>query len=360
MLRRLKNRFEDSLLLFWTYLIILVGLMLLFSASRGVVSRESLFLKQFSWLLVGTVLIGFVKNIDYRDIKKLAPMLYAVTLGLLLFVLFFGKSGGASRWIRIGWFNFQPSEFAKLIFIITLSAYFSGRDVKRLPAFAGGLIITAIPFLFILKQPDLGTALMFIIIFFAVLYRAGGKKSHIFFLLFSGVLMSPVFWLIMKDYQKDRILTFLNPMRDPLGRGYNLIQSIITIGSGGFWGKGYLRGTQTRLAFLPEYHTDFIFCVLAEEFGFLGVIALLALYYMFFKTVINILSSTRDRFAGLLGTGILAMFVSHVFINLGMTMGLFPVVGIPLPFISYGGSSLIVSLVSVMLLVNIKEHSLMF
>lgn len=164
----------------------------------------------------------------------------------------------------------------------------------------------------------------------------------------------------MKQYQKERILTFLNPMRDPLGKGYNLIQSIITIGSGGLFGKGYLKGTQTKLAFLPEYHTDFIFCVMAEEFGFIGVLVLLSLYYIFFKTIIDITYSTHDRFGRLLGVGILAMFVSHVFVNIGMTMGLFPVVGIPLPFISYGGSSIIVSLMSVMLLVNIQENSLMF
>lgn len=172
--------------------------------------------------------------------------------------------------------------------------------------------------------------------------------------------MSPVFWLVMKGYQKDRILTFINPMRDPLGRGYNLIQSIITIGSGGIAGKGYLRGTQTKLAFLPEYHTDFIFCVLAEEFGFIGVLVLLILYYFFFRAILDIIYSTQDRFGRLMGAGILSMFISHVFINTAMTMGLFPVVGIPLPFISYGGSSLMVSLVSVMLLVNIRDNSLMF
>ena len=149
-------------------------------------------------------------------------------------------------------------------------------------------------------------------------------------------------------------------MRDPLGKGYNLLQSIITIGSGGFWGRGFLRGTQTKLAFLPEYHTDFIFCVLAEELGFFGVLLLLSIYYMFFKVIAETILSTRDRFAYLMGTGILSVFVAQTIVNISMTMGLFPVVGLPLPFISYGGSSLIASLISVVILVNIKENSLMF
>lgn len=360
MLKYFKNRFEDSFLLIWSYMLILIGLTLLFSASRGVSGQEGFFLKQCLWLLTGTAIICFIKNLDYRDIKKISPVMYGIILFLLLAVLLYGRSGGASRWIRIGWFNFQPSEFAKLIFIITLAAYFSERDVKRLSTLLTSLAIMGLPFLFILKQPDLGTAFIFIIVFFAVLYQAGGKTKHMLFLAAAGILSSPVLWFTMKAYQKERILTFLNPMRDPLGRGYNLIQSIITIGSGGLFGKGYLKGTQTRLAFLPEYHTDFIFCVLAEEFGFTGVVILLMLYYLFFKAAVDAIFSTQDRFAVLMGTGILTMFISHVFINIGMTMGLFPVVGIPLPFISYGGSSLIVSLISVILLVNIKQNSLMF
>ncbi len=360
MFRYVKKLFEEKSLFGWTYLLIFMGLLLLFTASKGVFMREALFLKQCLWLVLGTVIAVFVKKTDYRDIQKFAPVFYAVMLFFLFLVLFSGRGSGASRWIRLGWFNFQPSEFAKLITVIALSAYLAEKDVRRAPVFLFSLMIIGVPFLFILKQPDLGTAFIFIIIFFAILYQAGGSKGQFISLFIAGILLSPVLWLVMKPYQRERILTFLNPMRDPLGKGYNLIQSIITIGSGGFWGRGFLRGTQTKLAFLPEYHTDFIFCVLAEELGFFGVVLLLAIYYMFFRVIVETISSTRDRFAKLMGTGFLTVLISQTVINISMTMGLFPVVGIPLPFISYGGSSLIVSLIFVVLLVNIKENSLMF
>jgi len=360
MLRYFKRMATDSPLVLTTFIIIFIGLLLLFSASRGMASKEGIFFKQLLWVLFGLGLMYMVKNIDYRDVKKFAPLLYIAILACLVLVLIIGKGAGATRWIRMGGFNFQPSEFAKLAVIIALSAFLAEKNAAKVHILAASLMIIGIPFIFILKQPDLGTAFIFIILFFAITHQAGAKKSHLFFLVMAGLVMSPVFWLVMKGYQKDRILTFINPMRDPLGRGYNLIQSIITIGSGGIAGKGYLRGTQTKLAFLPEYHTDFIFCVLAEEFGFIGVLVLLILYYFFFRAILDIIYSTQDRFGRLMGAGILSMFISHVFINTAMTMGLFPVVGIPLPFISYGGSSLMVSLVSVMLLVNIRDNSLMF
>lgn len=360
MLRYFKRMATDSPLVLTTFIIIFIGLLLLFSASRGMASKEGIFFKQLLWVLFGLGLMYMVKNTDYRDVKKFAPLLYIAILACLVLVLIVGKGAGATRWIRMGGFNFQPSEFAKLAVIIALSAFLAEKNAAKVHILAASLMIIGIPFIFILKQPDLGTAFIFIILFFAITHQAGAKKSHLFFLVMAGLVMSPVFWLVMKGYQKDRILTFINPMRDPLGRGYNLIQSIITIGSGGIAGKGYLRGTQTKLAFLPEYHTDFIFCVLAEEFGFIGVLVLLILYYFFFRAILDIIYSTQDRFGRLMGAGILSMFISHVFINTAMTMGLFPVVGIPLPFISYGGSSLMVSLVSVMLLVNIRDNSLMF
>ncbi len=360
MWKHFKELFESRRLFGWTYLLILTGLLLLFTASKGVFMREALFLKQCLWLVLGTVVAVFVKKLDYRDLQKLAPLFYIAILFFLVLTLFIGRGNSASRWIRLGWFNFQPSEFAKLITIIALAAYLAEKDIKRLPVMLFSLIIVGIPFIFILEQPDLGTAFIFIIVFFAMLYQAGGSKRQIITLIIIGVLASPLLWIAMKSYQRERILTFLNPMRDPLGKGYNLIQSIITIGSGGFWGRGFLRGTQTKLAFLPEYHTDFVFCVLAEELGFFGVLLLLAVYYMFFRIIAEIISSTRDRFAKLLGTGIMTVFISQTVINISMTMGLFPIVGIPLPFISYGGSSLIVSLIFVVILSNIEENSLMF
>ena len=360
MFRYFKSKFGDNMLFFWTYLLIFIGLLLLFSASKGVFMREGFFLKQCVWLVASTIMAIFIKKVDYRDFQKIAPLLYLIILPLLLAVLFFGKVGGASRWIRLGLFNFQPSEFAKLIVIVTLSAYLAEKDVKRFPVFLVSIIISGIPFLLVLKQPNLGTAFIFIVIFFAILYQAGASRLQMVFLFCMGIFSSPILWFVMRPYQRERILTFINPMRDPLGKGYNLIQSIITIGSGGFWGKGFLRGTQTKLAFLPEYHTDFVFCILAEELGFFGVIILFSIYFMFFKAVAETISFTSDRFARLMATGILVVFISQAVINISMTMGLFPVVGIPLPFISYGGSSLMISLISVILVGNIRENSLMF
>jgi rod shape determining protein RodA len=360
MLKYMRKLIKGEDLFVWAYILICVGLLLLFTASRGVFVKEVLFLKQFLWLILSTFTAIFIRRLDYRNFQKATPLLYIIIVFLLFTVLLMGRGSGVSRWIRLGWFNFQPSEFAKLITVITLSAYFAEKDVRRLPVLLFGLILVGLPFIFVLRQPDLGTAFIFIVIFFAIFYQAGGTRKQIISLLVTGIISSPVLWFTMKAYQQERILTFINPMRDPLGKGYNLIQSIITIGSGGFWGRGFLRGTQTKLAFLPEYHTDFIFCVLAEEFGFFGVLLIIFLYFVFFRIAAEIISSTRDRFAQLMGTGILSIFIAQVVVNMSMTMGLFPVVGIPLPFISYGGSSLIVSILSVALLVNIKENSLMF
>jgi rod shape determining protein RodA len=345
--------------MFWSFLLLFIGFVVLFSASKGVLVKESFFLKQCLWLIIATVAGVFIKKVDYRDLQRTAPILYLIILFLLILVFFLGY-GGATRWIKLGVFYLQPSEFAKLITVLVLAAYLADRDVRRFPVLLTSLVIVGIPFLLVLKQPNLGTAFIFIVIFFAMIYEAGAAKGQMITLFLMGAFSSPFMWLVMKPYQRERVMTFLYPMRDPLGKGYNLIQSIITIGSGGLWGKGFLRGTQTKLAFLPEYHTDFIFCAFAEEFGFIGVVALIGIYYMFFKSIAEVISSTRDRFARLLATGILMIFITHVVINIGMTMGLFPVVGIPLPFISYGGSSLMVSLISVVLVANIKENAIMF
>lgn len=343
----------------WVELLLFIGIIVLFSASRGVLVKESIFLKQCLWLVISIIVCAFIKKFDYRDFQQIAPVLYFVIVLLLIGVLLVGGSG-ASRWIKLGIFNFQPSEFAKLITVITLAAYLAEKDIRRLPVFVVSLFIVGIPFLLVLKQPNLGTAFIFIVIFFGIIYQAGATKKQMITLFLMGVFSSPFMWFLMKPYQRERVITFLNPMSDPLGKGYNLIQSIITIGSGGLWGKGFLRGTQTKLAFLPEYHTDFIFCAFAEEFGFIGVMVLLGIYFMFLKSIADIIYYTRDRFARLMATGIFVIFITHVVINIGMTMGLFPVVGIPLPFISYGGSSLMVSLIAVVILSNISENTIMF
>jgi len=357
--RYLKSKFDSYFLLILTYILIFTGLLLLYSASKGVISKSGFFIKQCIWVVAGTGIISFLKGVNYRELKRSAVFLYFIILFFLMLVLLVGGKG-VSRWIKLGWFNFQPSEFAKFVLIVTLASYLSNKNVRRFPVFVGSMIIVGIPFFLVLMQPNLGTAFIFIFIFLGILYQAGMSKKQFFALFFFVLLLSPVLWFGMKPYQRERILTFINPGRDPLGAGYNLLQSKITIGSGGFLGKGFLKGTQTKLAFLPEYHTDFIFCILAEEFGFIGVILLLFLYYLFFKKIVEIISFTSDKFGQLLASGILTLFLSQFAINIGMTMGLFPVVGIPLPFISYGGSSLLTSLICVIFLKNIQDSSTIF
>lgn len=353
-LRYIKVKIDRNFLLFLTYILISIGLLLLYSASKGVISKTGVFVKQCIWVVIGTMIVAFLNGVNYRELKRSATILYFITLFFLLLVLAVGGKG-VSRWIKLGWFNFQPSEFAKFVLIVALSSYLSGRDIRKFSVLLGSLVIVGIFFFLVLLQPNLGTAFIFIFIFLGITYYAGMSKKQLFALIFVVLLLSPVLWFGMKDYQRERILTFLNPGRDPLGAGYNLLQSKITIGSGGLVGKGFLKGTQTKLAFLPEYHTDFIFCLLAEEFGFIGVMVFLFLYYLLFKKIIEIISLSNDKFAKLYASGVLCLFLSQFAINIGMTMGLFPVVGIPLPFVSYGGSSLIACLLCIVFLKNIQD-----
>lgn len=354
-----KNNIRENLLIFLTYVLIFIGLILLFSASKGVITKEGFFIRQCIWVFIGTILIFIFRNFDYRNLRRFTYIFYFLILVLLWIVLIKGE-GRAGRWIGFRWFYFQPSEFAKLILVITLSLYLSNKDIRRFHILLTSLIIIGIPFLLVFKQPNLGTAFLFILIFIGISYIAGISRKQMIALFLFVIFVSPFVWAIMKDYQRERILTFLNPMRDPLGKGYNLFQSKITIGSGGFIGKGFLKGTQTKLAFLPEYHTDFIFCALAEEFGFIGIIIFVFLYYLFLTKILEIISLTRDIFGKLLATGIFVIFAGQFLINLGMTLGVFPIVGIPLPFISYGGSSLIVSILSVIILSSIEKNATLF
>lgn len=358
-LKSLKIRFLEKDIIFLSFILIFFGLCMLFSASKGVITREGFFVKQILWVLIAGIFVYIFRNKDYRSLRRISYIFYPFILLLLLIVLFKGE-GRASRWIGLGWFYFQPSEFAKLVLILVLSSFLSDKDIRRFPVLFTSLIIVGIPFLLVFKQPNLGTAIIFILIFIGIGYVAGLTRKQLIGILLIGIFSSPLLWFIMKDYQRERILTFLNPMRDPLGKGYNLLQSKITIGSGGLIGKGFLKGTQTKLAFLPEYHTDFIFCLIAEEFGFIGVLIFIFLYFYFLNRIYEIITITQDRFGKLVSTGIFVMFSGHFLINLGMTLGLFPIVGIPLPFISYGGSSLIVSILSVIILSSIEKHSTLF
>ena len=345
-----------------------IGMVSLYSAAYY---ERAVFIRQVIWLILGFGCFLFFSRFSYHNLKSIVWIIYGVTVLLLVLVLVLGAVRlGAQRWIKIWWFNFQPSELAKLTGILVLADYFSKRSIYELDYRApkGGLIKSIIiPSLFIgflslpiLMQPDLGTASILLLSLFAIFFVSGIKKRFLLFLLFAAIILSPVFWHFLKDYQKDRLAVFINPSSDPLGAGYTIIQSKIAIGSGGFFGTGWLKGTQGQLNFLPEGHTDFIFATFAEEWGFLGSAAVLILYYLLIAKCIRISSSTHDAFGRLLGFGISFCLAIQILINISMTMGLCPVVGLPLPLFSYGGSSIILTMISLGIINNISRARTVF
>lgn len=349
----------DKPLLFLALAICVIGLFCLYSASynRGPDAAGSLVARQATWIAIGLVLIvPVVLFVDYQRFIDLGHLLYFAGLLLLFLVLFMGHARlGSQRWLSIGGFNLQPSEFSKIIYILIMTSYLGGRrtEIVNCRSLAMPLLLTALPFLLILLQPDLGTALILVPILIAMLFVAGAQTKHLFGLGMCGILLSPLFWNFLKGYQKERLLVFLNPDMDPLGTGYTIIQSKIAIGSGGFFGKGWLAGTQSQLNFLPERHTDFIFSVVGEEWGFFGAALLITVYFLLFRRGLVIAAGTRNMYGKLLATGLITMLGVQVFVNIAMTMGFMPVVGLPLPFMSYGGSSLWTSLIAIGLLLNV-------
>ena len=358
--RRLIENFD------WGFVVLIllissVGLVILYSAlatghDPGVV--HILFKKQMIWMGAGFIVMMITLMIDFRDLDKLNLLIYALCVGLLVSVILFGQIGGGSRrWLLIGFIRIQPSELMKIALIISLAAAYStsasqaGLNFRKLikPA-----ILCAIPFVLIVNQPDLGTGLLLLLIAGSITLFVKVEK-RVFFTL-SGICLAavPLVWFTLKEYQKFRILTFLNPDRDPLGAGYHIIQSKIAIGSGMLTGKGFLKGTQSALSFLPEQHTDFIASVLAEEWGFAGCSILLILYFFLLFWGLNIAYNCRNMFGSILAFGVTTMIFWQIFINIGMVMGLMPVVGVPLPLVSYGGSSVITNMVGFGILLNIS------
>jgi rod shape determining protein RodA len=305
---------------------------------------------------MGALLI--VLCVDYRLLARFAYPMYFANLVLLAVVLMHGPTiGGSQRWIGLGPVNFQPSEVMKIVLIVTLARYFDDRKVSgryNLTELVKPAILVGIPFLLIAKQPDLGTACTLFVIFFFITVMNGLEFRSLMKLIAAGIVGLPLFWISLKEYQQQRILTLFNPEEDPLGRGYQIMQSKIAIGSGGFVGKGLFNGTQSKLDFLPAKHTDFIFSVWSEELGFLGASVVLFLYLIFLLRIMDLIYRAKDKFGSLIVVGIVSIFSFHIIFNVGMTLGLFPVVGIPLPFLSYGGSSLFTTLVAVGLLLNIS------
>jgi rod shape determining protein RodA len=365
--RRLLKNLDYTLILV-TALLILVSLVIIGSATHvnnpgedryWYVQRQGLF------AIINIVIIFLFLNFDYKSLGKYANLLYGVNLIMLLAVMFIGQSAlGAQRWIQIGPINLQPSEFSKIIMIISLAHLLDKRQGQLntfkdiIPVF----IFVGIPFLLVLKQPDLGTSLVFLAILFGMLFIAGASMKHLGMIIGAGVAFMPIFWHFLKDYQKKRLTVFLDPNIDPLGSGYHIIQSKIAIGSGMLFGKGLFSGTQSQLNFLPENHTDFIFAVIGEELGFIGAFFVLSLYFFLLYRGVKIAGEARDNFGLLLATGITSMLTFHVLVNVGMTAGIMPVTGIPLPLMSYGVSSLTTNMVCVGILLNIymRRQKIMF
>ncbi len=363
--RRLIRNF-DWITLSLVILLSVTGIMTIYSATRSPLpdgDMPSYYIRQVYWLLVSIIALIGVVSFDYIWLKRFSYLFYGAGLVLLLLVLLMGRTGmGAQRWLNFGIFSFQPSEVFRLFFVITLSRYLSDMQGRvglgsLLKAF---FLLAFVPAAMVMKQPDLGTAVILLLVFFSIISTKGFQKKVIALVLLIGLVSIPflgnIVWEGLKDYQKNRLVAFLEPDIDPAGIGYHINQSKVAIGSGYVVGKGYLKGTQGPFRFLPEKHTDFIFAVFAEEWGFMGSVVLLFLYLALIFRGLDTARKAKDEFGSLLATGISFMFTIYFFINVGMTLGIMPVVGVPLPFMSYGGTSLLANFIAAGILINIRTR----
>jgi rod shape determining protein RodA len=396
---QLKDRFDFGLI-FPVIILFIFGLTAIYSSTFSNAIAQGNFQKQIIWGIVALIFFFITYSVPANTIKKITIPSYFIAIFLLIVVLLIGQRiSGAKSWLAIGSFGFQPSEFAKLATLLMLSKYLSRQDAE-IDSFKDLLFTLAIgffPIMLILLEPDMGTAFVFIAMILTLIFWKGISVFAMFVVLSPGfVAVSSLFGLyyffgalsfvlamlfvFRKDFflsgsifafnlasgffadyvfkalsphQQKRVQVFIDPMTDPLGSGYNTIQAKVAIGSGGLFGKGFLEGNQTQLQFIPEQWTDFIYCVIGEEFGFLGAIITIGLFTFLFLRILKIASGSKDEFLSLLSIGILSVYFSHFIINIGMVVGIMPVIGLPLPFISYGGSSLVVNMIMLGILANI-------
>ena len=361
--RRLVQNF-DWVLLGLVVIICATGIVNLYSAGYNRGEGTPLYIKQLYWLAVGLGVMCVTLTYDYRHLEKLSYPFYIITIVLLLAVMFGGKMvSGSRRWLPLGPLSLQPAELAKIAIILVLATYFNRRvriEAMRLKDLIVPGVLVMIPVALIIKQPDLGSGILVALVAASIILFVGVKWRTLMGCGLTLVMLSPVIWHFLKDYQRQRVLTFLDPGKDPLGAGYHILQSMIAVGSGQFWGKGFLQGTQSQLYFLPEQHTDFVFSVFAEEWGFMGSACLLLLFTGLALWGLSVARDCKERFGHLLALGVTALIFWQVFINLCMVTGFLPVVGIPLPLFSYGGSSLITILLGVGFLLNIRMRRYLF
>ena len=339
------------------------GLISIYSVTASHASEGlPLHLKQLCWVGLGLVVFLAAVVVDYRELCRYAFLFYAVSLLLLVAVHFMGKVGlGAQRWISLGPLNIQPSELLKVSLLLVLAKEFSvrrsrqGLGLSQLPV---PVLLVGVPLFLTLQQPDLGTALAVGFLFVVMVFLLGVRSRLVIFGAFFSLMLFPFFWHFfwnsLKDYQRDRLFTFMNPAADPLGSGYHIIQSKIAVGSGGFIGQGFLEGTQNQLKFLPMGHTDFIFAVFAEEWGFVGATLLLGLYLMLILWGIEAAYKAKEPMGMLIAGGGIGVLAFYIAVNIGMTLGITPVVGLPLPLMSYGGSSMLSTMAILGLIMNVK------
>jgi len=340
------------------------GIVNLYSAGYNRGEGTPLYIKQLYWLAVGLGVMCVTLTYDYRHLEKLSYPIYILSILLLVAVMFGGKVvSGSRRWLPLGPLAFQPAELAKIGIILAMATYFNRRtrmEAMGLKELIVPGVLVMIPVALIIKQPDLGSGILVALVAASMILFVGVRWRTLMGCGLTLVMLSPVLWHFLKDYQRQRVLTFLDPGRDPLGAGYHILQSMIAVGSGQFWGKGFLQGTQSQLYFLPEQHTDFVFSVFAEEWGFVGSAVLLLLFTALALWGLSVARDCKERFGHLLAVGVTALIFWQIFINLCMVTGFLPVVGIPLPLFSYGGSSLITTLLGVGFLLNIRMRRYLF
>ena len=353
--RGLSNLLHIDIKLFLAIIAItILGLLTIYSSSSGDIS---LVIKQFTRIAIGIVTMVFIAQVHPDNLRLFAPPLYIFTVILLIMVLFLGVGNTADRWLDLYFIRFQPSELMKIFVPLMVASYYSDKPLP--PKFTYILVASIVvltPVLMIMKQPDLGTALLIGMSGAIAILLAGISVKFFVSSLIIIISLVPVLWMNMHAYQKQRVLTFFNPESDPMGSGYHLLQSKIALGSGGFFGKGFLNGTQSKLGFVPEHSTDFIFSAYGEEFGFIGVLLLMFLYLFIALRGLSISVKATDNFGRILtGTLSLTIFL-YVLVNVGMVIGFLPVVGAPLPFMSYGGTSMVTLFATIGIIMSIKSH----
>ncbi len=344
-----KSSVPDLLITIPTVLLICLGILVIYS------SDPKLALQQATIAIIGLFLYWFFSSIEIEIYQDYLKYLYFGILALLIIVFILGiETRGSIRWIPLGPFQLQPSEFAKPILILILAKFWSDNKSSWINIIKSIIIVLPVGVL-IFRQPDLGTTLTIVMIWFSMLIGSNIGVIKLLLILFLSSTLAPIGWLFLKDYQRFRIISFLSPEKDPLGVGYNAIQSTIAVGSGGIMGRGLGRGTQSRLQFLPEFRTDFIFASIAEEFGFVGSITLIFLYSVIIGRSLKIISNTDRPFNSLVVVGVLGMLFFQIIVNIGMNIGLLPITGITLPLLSYGGSSLLVTLICLGFIASISK-----